>query len=32
VTNSSRIANRLDIASTLPPPVDYEHVLNPYLS
>jgi hypothetical protein len=32
VTNSYRIANRLDIVPTLPPPVDYEHVLNPYLS
>jgi hypothetical protein len=29
VTNSYRIANRLDIVPTLPPPVDYEHVLNP---
>jgi predicted lipase len=30
VTNSYRVANRLDIVPTLPPPVDYEHVLNPY--
>ncbi len=30
VKNSSRIANRLDIVTALPPPVDYEHVLNPY--
>jgi hypothetical protein len=30
VKNSYRIANRLDIVPTLPPPVDYEHVLNPY--
>jgi predicted lipase len=29
VKNSYRIANRLDIVPTLPPPVDYEHVLNP---
>jgi predicted lipase len=32
VKNSFRIANRVDIVPTLPPPVpvDYEHVLNPY--
>jgi Lipase (class 3) len=30
VKNSYRIANRLDIVPTLPPPIDYEHVLNPY--
>jgi hypothetical protein len=30
VTDSYRIANRLDIVPALPPPVDYEHVLNPY--
>jgi predicted lipase len=30
VTNSYRIANRVDIVPTLPPPIDYEHVLNPY--
>ena len=30
VKNSYRIANRLDIVPTLPPRVDYEHVLNPY--
>lgn len=30
VTNSYRIANRLDIVPALPPPLDYEHVLNPY--
>ena len=30
VTNSFRIANRVDIVPTLPPPVDYDHVLNPY--
>jgi hypothetical protein len=30
VTNSYRIANRLDIVPALPPPIDYEHVLNPY--
>jgi hypothetical protein len=30
VKNSYRIANRLDIVPTLPPPLDYEHVLNPY--
>jgi hypothetical protein len=30
VKNSYRIANRLDIVPTLPPPVDYEHVLYPY--
>ena len=30
VKNSYRVANRLDIVPTLPPPVDYEHVLNPY--
>jgi hypothetical protein len=29
VKNSFRIANRVDIVPTLPPPVDYEHVLNP---
>lgn len=29
VKNSYRIANRLDIVPTLPPPVDYQHVLNP---
>jgi predicted lipase len=29
VKNSYRVANRLDIVPTLPPPVDYEHVLNP---
>lgn len=29
VTNSYRIANRLDIVPALPPPIDYEHVLNP---
>jgi pimeloyl-ACP methyl ester carboxylesterase len=29
VKNSWRVANRLDIVPTLPPPVDYEHVLNP---
>jgi predicted lipase len=29
VKNSYRIANRLDIVPTLPPPVDYDHVLNP---
>ncbi|MGB9302261.1 MAG: hypothetical protein WCB92_00860 [Mycobacterium sp.] len=28
--NSFRIANRLDIVPALPPPDDYEHVLNPY--
>jgi hypothetical protein len=30
VKNSYRIANRLDIIPALPPPPDYEHVLNPY--
>ncbi|MGA8332034.1 MAG: lipase family protein [Mycobacterium sp.] len=30
VKNSFRVANRLDIVPTLPPPVDYDHVLNPY--
>jgi predicted lipase len=30
VKNSFRIANRVDIVPTLPPPVDYDHVLNPY--
>jgi hypothetical protein len=30
VKNSYRIANRLDIVPALPPPADYEHVLNPY--
>ena len=30
VKNSWRVANRLDIVPALPPPVDYEHVLNPY--
>ena len=30
VTDSYRIANRLDIIPALPPPIDYEHVLNPY--
>jgi hypothetical protein len=30
VKNSYRIANRLDIVPALPPPLDYEHVLNPY--
>ncbi|MCV7381369.1 hypothetical protein BST11_11695 [Mycobacterium alsense] len=30
VTDSYRIANRLDIVPALPPPLDYEHVLNPY--
>ena len=29
VTNSWRVANRLDIVPALPPPLDYEHVLNP---
>jgi predicted lipase len=29
VKNSWRVANRLDIVPTLPPPVDYDHVLNP---
>jgi Lipase (class 3) len=29
VKNSYRIANRLDIVPALPPPVGYEHVLNP---
>ncbi len=30
VKDSYRVANRLDIVPTLPPPVDYDHVLNPY--
>ena len=30
VTNSYRIANRLDIVPALPPPIDYDHVLNPF--
>jgi hypothetical protein len=30
VKNSYRIANRLDIVPTVPPPLGYEHVLNPY--
>ena len=30
VKNSYRIANRIDIVPALPPPFDYEHVLNPY--
>ena len=30
VSNSYRIANRLDIVPALPPPLDYDHVLNPY--
>ena len=30
VKDSYRIANRLDIVPALPPPIDYEHVLNPY--
>ncbi len=30
VKNSYRVANRLDIVPALPPPIDYEHVLNPY--
>ncbi|HZC54273.1 MAG TPA: lipase family protein [Mycobacterium sp.] len=30
VTDSYRIANRLDIVPALPPPADYEHVLHPY--
>lgn len=29
VKNSFRIANRVDIVPMLPPPVDYQHVLNP---
>lgn len=29
VKNSYRIANRLDIVPTLPPPTNYEHVLTP---
>ncbi|MEE2855192.1 MAG: lipase family protein [Actinomycetota bacterium] len=29
VKDSWRIANRLDIVPALPPPLDYEHVLNP---
>ncbi|WP_406815283.1 lipase family protein [Mycobacterium sp. M23085] len=29
VKNSYRVANRLDIVPALPPPLDYEHVLNP---
>jgi hypothetical protein len=28
VKNSYRITNRLDIVPTLPPPIDYDHVLN----
>jgi hypothetical protein len=28
--DSYRIANRLDIVPALPPPINYEHVLNPY--
>ena len=27
---SYRIANRLDIVPALPPPIGYEHVLNPH--
>jgi hypothetical protein len=30
VTNSCRVANRLDIVPALPPPIDYEHVLTLY--
>jgi hypothetical protein len=30
VKDSYRIANRLDIVPELPPPIDYEHVVNPY--
>ena len=30
VKNSYRIVNRLDIVPALPPPDDYQHVLNPY--
>jgi len=30
VKNSYRVANRLDIVPTLPPPVNYDHVLNPH--
>lgn len=30
VKNSYRIANRVDIVPALPPPIDYEHVLNPF--
>jgi hypothetical protein len=30
VKNSYRVANRLDIITSLPPPLGYEHVLNPY--
>jgi len=30
VKNSWRIANRLDVITALPPPIDYEHVLNPH--
>jgi pimeloyl-ACP methyl ester carboxylesterase len=30
VSNSYRIANRLDIVTALPPPIDYQHVLSPY--
>ncbi|MGO9925744.1 MAG: lipase family protein [Mycobacterium sp.] len=30
VKGSYRIANRLDIVTALPPPVDYEHVLSPH--
>ncbi|MGV0069074.1 lipase family protein [Mycobacterium colombiense] len=29
VKDSYRVANRLDIVTALPPPIDYEHVLNP---
>lgn len=29
VKTSYRVANRLDIVPALPPPIDYEHVLNP---
>lgn len=29
VKNSWRVANRVDIVPALPPPLDYEHVLNP---
>ncbi len=29
VTNSWRVANRVDIVPALPPPLDYEHVLDP---
>jgi hypothetical protein len=30
VKNSYRVANRLDVVTALPPPIDYEHVLTPY--